>query len=118
MRSNNITDEQLSASSHYSAFTLAKYARLYQTMASGAWCPNQTKKWYPDIDSGPHYDQYLQVNLLQPFRITGIRTQGRGIGWPESLNAFRVNYSLWKSQWREVYNGRDDVKVSFFLLCS
>ena len=112
MHSGNITDEQLSASSHYSDFTLAKYARLNRSMGFGAWCPNQTKKWYPDINSGPHYDQYLQVNLLQPFRITGIRTQGLGSRGPVGLGAFRVNYSLWKSQWREVYNGNDDVKVS------
>lgn len=112
MYSGDITDKQLVASSHYSASTLAKYARLNQSMSFGAWCPNQTKNWYPHIDSGPHYDQYLQVNLLQPFRITGIGTQGSG--GPERLTAFHVNYTLSKPQWKEVYDYRTGhVKVSW-----
>ena len=50
------------------------YSRLNHQDGYGGWCPNQTRS---GNETGPFYNQFIQVKLNMPVRLKGIATQGR-----------------------------------------
>ena len=85
-------------------------ARLNQNIPPwGAWCP--------DISEGKiserNYDQYIQIDLLNLTKITGIATQGRQYGGGrEYVRDYKISYRRDGGVWK-FYRGQDQtVKVN------
>ncbi|XP_047444509.1 discoidin domain-containing receptor 2-like [Mugil cephalus] len=96
MTGGQIEDEDISASSHWSESTAARFGRLDfdNGDGDGAWCP--------DIMSEPDgLKEYLQVDLRSLHFITLVGTQGRhadGMG-NEFAQRYRIKYSRDGSTW-------------------
>ncbi|XP_026005484.1 discoidin domain-containing receptor 2-like isoform X2 [Astatotilapia calliptera] len=96
MTGGQIQDEDISASSHWSESTAARFGRLDfdNGDGDGAWCP--------DIMSEPDgLKEYLQVDLRSLHFITLVGTQGRhadGMG-NEFAQRYRIKYSRDGSSW-------------------
>ncbi|XP_022240832.1 discoidin domain-containing receptor 2-like isoform X1 [Limulus polyphemus] len=69
MKSGDIKDEDITASSSYNDAVGPRTARLEQEVNSGAWCPSR------QIDKDTH--EYLEINLYSLHVITQVATQGR-----------------------------------------
>ncbi|XP_078368360.1 retinoschisin-like [Oculina patagonica] len=83
MESGAILDSWISASSEYSAILGAHLARLHLKRTAsryGGWAA-----LYFD------YNQWLQVDLQQTTRVTGIATQGRE-DWPQWVTEYKLQY--------------------------
>ncbi|XP_056460655.1 discoidin domain-containing receptor 2 isoform X3 [Gadus chalcogrammus] len=94
MSGRQIQDEDISASSQWSESTAARYGRLEQEEADGAWCPEGTLE--PDT-----LKEFLQVDLRSLTFITLVGTQGRhagGIG-NEFAHRYQLQYSRDGSRW-------------------
>ena len=112
MEDGRIKDSQITASSVLKDRTTYPWlARLNRNIpAWGAWCPditggNRTEK---------NYDQYIEIDLLNLTKITGIATQGRsysrGMQYAEDYKiSYRRDGGIWY-----FYGGKDQtVKVNF-----
>ncbi|XP_022252531.1 discoidin domain-containing receptor 2-like isoform X1 [Limulus polyphemus] len=69
MKSGDIKDEDITASSSYNDAVGPRTARLEQEVNSGAWCPSR------QIDKDTY--EYLEINLHSLHVITQVATQGR-----------------------------------------
>ncbi|XP_076320947.1 discoidin domain-containing receptor 2-like isoform X4 [Tachypleus tridentatus] len=86
MKSGDIKDEDITASSSYNDAVGPRTARLEQEVYSGAWCPSR------QIDKDTH--EYLEINLHSLHVITQVATQGRfgnGQG-QEYAEQYRLEY--------------------------
>ena len=87
MESGDISDAQISASSHLDNNHAARQARLHfkqQGNKQGVWSTrkNNLKQW-------------LQVDIGSYTTVTGIATQGRNsIRWPQWVTKFKLQYSV------------------------
>jgi hypothetical protein len=109
MEDGRIKDSQITVSS----FLKKAYgwkARLRQNIPDwGAWCPVVSGGKI----RGKNYDQYIQIDLVNLTKITGIATQGRqyngGIEW---VKDYKLSYRKDGGQWH-FYRGKDQaVKVN------
>ena len=112
MEDGRIKDSQITASSVLKDRTpYAWLARLHRNIPGrGGWCP--------DITGGKKtekkYDQYIQIDLLNLTKITGIATQGRSlfIG-REYAKDYKISYRRDGGIWY-FYGGKNQtVKVNF-----
>ncbi|EDO38312.1 predicted protein, partial [Nematostella vectensis] len=81
-----IKDNQISASSKWNSNQGARHGRLDAEPVSGgqraAWCPGGASK-----------DQWIQIDLLQPTKVTGIITQGRNNNYYNQwVTTYKVEY--------------------------
>ena len=91
MNDGRIKDSQITASSVLKGRSPHPWlARLNRNIPSwGAWCPeitggNRTEK---------NYDQYIEIDLLNLTKITGIATQGRSYsGGREYTKDYKISY--------------------------
>ena len=92
MEDGRIKDSQITTSSVLKG-PISPYgykARLNQNIPPwGAWCP--------DVSGGKrnekNYDQYIQIDLLNLTKITGIATQGRDFfGGKEYVRDYKISY--------------------------
>ncbi|OWK60908.1 Discoidin domain-containing receptor 2 [Lonchura striata] len=94
MSGGHIPDEDISASSHWSDSTAAKYGRLDSEEGDGAWCP-KTPVEPNDLK------EFLQIDLQALHFITLVGTQGRhakGHG-NEFAPMYKINYSRDGTRW-------------------
>ena len=86
MESREISDAQISASSHW-FYHAARQGRLnfkQQGMKQGGWSPRTN-----DLN------QWLQVDIGSYTTVTGIATQGRNsVRWPQWVTKFKLQYSV------------------------
>jgi hypothetical protein len=110
MADGRIKDSQITVSS----FLKTAYGRLVRLRQNipdwGAWCPVVSGGKNSEIN----YDQFIQIDLLNLTKITGIATQGReyngGIEKAEHYKLSYRGYGVWYS-----YRGKDQaVKVIKF----
>ena len=83
MESRAILDSWISATSEASSTFRPQLARLYQTNTFGGasgWCSYSND-----------YDQWLQVDLQEQTRVTGIATQGRG-DYPQWVKNYKLQH--------------------------
>ena len=112
MEDGRIEDSQITASSVIRGRTpYAWLARLNRNIPSwGAWCPDYTggKK------TEKNYDQYIQIDLLNLTKVTGIATQGRSYSrGREYAKDYKISYRRDGGIWN-FYHGKDQtVKVNF-----
>lgn len=114
MKSHLITDQQITASSVYKtwgidAFTWhPHYARLDRRGKSNAWAALNNKE-----------DEWLQIDLQRPKKVTGVITQGaRDFGHIQYVASFKVAHSddgktwtLYKDKWTnstKIFQGNYD----------
>ena len=81
MESGAILDSQISASSEWDSNHAAQQARLYVKTVYGAWSARSN-----DIH------QWLQVDLLNTTRVSGVATQGRN-GFHQWVTKYKLKYS-------------------------
>ena len=106
----SIKDSQITASSVIKGRSPHPWlARLQRNIPQwGAWCP--------DITGGKitpkNYDQYIQIDLVNLTKITGIATQGRShSGGREYARDYKISYRRDDGIWY-FYRGKDQtVKV-------
>uniref|UniRef100_I3KQK7 receptor protein-tyrosine kinase n=1 Tax=Oreochromis niloticus TaxID=8128 RepID=I3KQK7_ORENI len=96
MTGGQIQDEDISASSHWSESTAARFGRLDfdNGDGDGAWCPDI-------MSEADGLKEYLQVDLRSLHFITLVGTQGRhadGMG-NEFAQRYRIKYSRDGSSW-------------------
>uniref|UniRef100_A0A8C3NUW1 Discoidin domain-containing receptor 2 n=1 Tax=Cyanoderma ruficeps TaxID=181631 RepID=A0A8C3NUW1_9PASS len=94
MSGGHIPDEDISASSHWSDSTAAKYGRLDSEGGDGAWCPKTP------VDPND-LKEFLQIDLHALHFITLVGTQGRhakGHG-NEFSPMYKINYSRDGTRW-------------------
>ncbi|NXK66004.1 DDR2 protein, partial [Sylvietta virens] len=94
MSGGHIPDEDISASSHWSDSTAAKYGRLDSEGGDGAWCPKTP------VDPND-LKEFLQIDLHALHFITLVGTQGRhakGHG-KEFSPMYKINYSRDGTRW-------------------
>ena len=85
-------------------------ARLKQNILKwGAWCPDNTGGKMNE----KNYDQYIQIDLLNLTKITGIATQGREYrNGREYVRDYKISYRRDGGAWY-FYRGKDQtVKVN------
>ena len=89
MESGLITNAQLSASSSYEINSVGPYqARLNNNKGGGAWCPKSF------ISEATGTNEFLEIDLGEENRISGVVTQGRyasGLG-QEYAEMFLIQY--------------------------
>ena len=88
-------------------------ARLNRNISTGGgWCP--------DTNGGTeitekNYDQYIQIDLLNPTKITGIATQGRSYSErQEYVKDYKISYSRDRGIWYFYKEKGQSVKVNIF----
>ena len=111
MEDGRIKDSQITASSVLKERTpYAWLARLNRNILTwGGWCPDFTG----GNIFGKNYDQYIQIDLLNLTKITGIATQGRSRSGNEYAKDYKISYRRDDGIWY-FYGGKDQtVKVSF-----
>ena len=98
MADRRISDSQITTSSVIKERTPYGWqARLNQSVPQwGAWCP--------DITGGKinekNYDQYIQIDLLNLTKITGIATQGREyFNGREHAKDYKISYKIDGGVW-------------------
>ena len=113
MEDGRITDDQISASTSYdennALFSYgpenARLNRCKQNITSGAWSSelNDTYLW-------------IQVDLMVPTWIVGVKTQGRHGNYLQWVTKFKVQYSENGMEWMYVQQNEEDI-VSLSLFC-
>ena len=98
MANYNIPSSSIQASSHHNEYLIASYGRLNQTIQGGSW-----------VAATHNEHQWLQVDLGNWTRITGISTQGR-LGASQWVKTYRVSYSYNGTIYINYREGQD-VKV-------
>ena len=109
MEDGRIKDSQINVTS-FIRTAYGEKARLRQNIQPwGAWCPDITE---PSMREG-NYDQYIQIDLLNPTKITGIATQGREYDQgTEKAENYKLSYRKDGGEWH-FYQGKDQtVKVN------
>ena len=105
MENGRIKDSQIQTSSVLRNRTSYGWqARLNQNIPTwGGWCP--------DISGGSDqkmYDQYIQIDLVNMTKVTGIATQGRGhSGGREYPKDYKISYSKDGEKWN-FFRGKDE----------
>lgn len=95
MKSGDITDDQLSESSHR---TKPSKSDKYQSAADARLDSETTTDrfggWHPASGAGGYYEQWIQIDLLESTTVTGIVTQGRAHGdkYDQWATSFWVQY--------------------------
>ncbi|XP_076842717.1 EGF-like repeat and discoidin I-like domain-containing protein 3 isoform X1 [Brachyhypopomus gauderio] len=90
-----ISNQQIMASStHRALFGMQKwypyFARLHKKGLVNAWSAAENDRW-----------PWLQINLLQKMRVTGLITQGaKRVGSPEYVKSYKVAYSDDGKTWK------------------
>ena len=110
MEDGRIKDSQITASSVIKRKSPHPWlARLNRNIPQwGAWCPDITGGMIQE----KNYDQYIQIDLLNLTKITGIATQGRS-GGMEYAKDYKISYSRDCGIWY-FYGGKNQtVKVNF-----
>jgi len=74
MDDGRIKDDQIRSTSILNGLSQAANGRLNHQDGYGGWCPNQTRS---GNETGPFFNQFIQVKLDVPVRLKGITTQGR-----------------------------------------
>jgi hypothetical protein len=109
MEDGRIKDSQINVTSVIRTAE-GKQARLHQNIPDwGAWCPDKTG----GSTREGNYDQYIQIDLLNLTKITGIATQGREYnGGTEKVENYTISYKKDGGEWH-FYQGKDQtVKVN------
>ena len=91
MEDGRMNDSQITASSVLKGKSPHPWlARLNKSIPHwGAWCPDITG----GNKTGKNYDQYIQIDLLNLTKITGIATQGRSYnGGKEFARDYKISY--------------------------
>ena len=111
MEDRRIKDSQITTSSVLKGRSPYGWqARLNQNIPPwGAWCP--------DIVGGKknetNYDQYIQIDLLNLTKITGIATQGREhAGGREFVRDYKISYRRDGGIWNFYQEKDQTVKVN------
>jgi len=81
MESGAIRDGQISASTEYTSNHGAKYARLNRNQGEGSWAAETNDQ-----------NQWLQVALDNPMKVTAVATQGRG-KYDQWVTKYKLQYS-------------------------
>lgn len=89
MEDERIKDDQLRSTSIFNGLSQAANGRLNHQDGYGGWCPNQTRS---GNETGPFYNQFIQVKLDVPVRLKGIATQGRYNG-VEKVERYWITYT-------------------------
>ena len=112
MEDGRIKDSQITASSVLKGKSpFPRLARLNRNIPQwGAWCPDRTGGKRTE----KNYDQYIQVDLLNLTKITGIATQGRSYrGGRSCARDYKISYRRDGGIWY-FYGGKNQtVKVNF-----
>ena len=116
MEDGRIKDSQITASSVLKGKSpYAWLARLNQNIKYwGAWCP--------DITGGKinekNYDQYIQIDLLNLTKITGIATQGRSYsGGREYARDYKISCRKDGGIWNLYQEKYKTVTVNLIEIC-
>ena len=85
-------------------------ARLKQDIPNwGGWCPDITGGKKNEMN----YDQYIQIDLLNLTKITGIATQGREhSGGREYVRDYKISYERDGGEWNFYQEKDQTVKVN------
>lgn len=89
MEDGHIKDDQIRSTSILHGLSQAANGRLNHKDGYGGWCPNQTRS---GNDTGPLFNQFIQVKLDVPVRLKGIATQGRYNGM-EKVERYWIAYT-------------------------
>ena len=81
MENGAIRDGQISASTEYTSNHGAKYARLNRHQGEGSWAAKKNDQ-----------NQWLQVALDNPMKVTAVATQGRG-KYDQWVTKYKLQYS-------------------------
>lgn len=100
MKSGEILDDQITASSKSGRYYGPALARLGLKRDGGGWCPS-------DYDQHP----YLQIDLRTPHTLTSISTQGANSDYQNRMQKFRLSYSYDNRTW---YNYTINGSVEIF----
>jgi hypothetical protein len=109
MADGRIKDSQITVSSVLRT-AYGGQARLHQNIPKwGAWCPDVRGGKIP----GKNYDQYIQIDLLNLTKITGIATQGRRYnGGREKVKDYIISYRKDGGVWYFYQEKYQTVKVN------
>ena len=102
MQNGDITDEQVTASTHYNSNTLPKRGRLHYFMPGtkkGGWCSNTKTA-----------GEYLQVDLRSVTLITKIATQGRHT-YSQWVTEYTLSHSNDETTWSNYEEDMNCTKV-------
>ena len=89
MEDGRIKDDHLRSTSNFNGLSQAANGRFNHQDGYGGWCPNQTPS---GNETGPFYNQFIQVKLDMPVRLKGIATQGRYNGL-EKVERYWITYT-------------------------
>lgn len=89
MEDGRIKDDQLRTTTNLNGLSDAPHGRLNYRDGYGGWCPNQTRS---GDETGPFYDQFIEVRLNTPVLLKVIVTQGRYNG-VEKVERYRIAYT-------------------------
>ena len=107
MEDGRIRDDQLRSTSTFNDLSRAANGRLNHVDGYGGWCPNQTRS---GKETGPFYNQFIQVKLDMPVRLKGIATQGRHNGG-EKVERYWITYTPDKRNVRSKWVYDEKTKV-------
>ena len=104
MEDKKITDDQITASSEWSspinpAYHGANNARLNRPSQQGS-----AGGWYTQTDN---LNQWIQVDLMIPTWVTGVKTQGREDWHYAWVTEYKVEYSKDGQNWMFVQSNSD-----------
>ena len=111
MEDRKIADDQITASSEWScpqaecsAYHGANNARLNRPAQ-----PGTAGGWYTQTDD---FNQWIQVNLMIPTWVSGVKTQGREDWHNAWVTEYKVEYSSDGQNWNFVQsNNEQNIKV-------
>ena len=112
MEDDRIKDSQITASSVLKDRTPHPWlARLNRNIPQwGAWCLDSTGGKITE----KNYDQYIQIDLLNLTKVTGIATQGRShSGGKEYAKGYKISYRRDGRIWGFYREKDQTVKVNF-----
>jgi hypothetical protein len=101
MESGKILDSAITASSHYDYRLIPANGRLNTNRGYCAWTTSIVGK----------ESAWIQVDLGDIIRVTGVATQGRCGRWPQWVTSYTVSYSTDGEIW-EFYKESGSTKVS------
>ena len=109
MEDGRIKDSQITVSSFLKT-AYGRQARLRQNIPDwGAWCADVRGGQI----RGKNYDQYIQIDLLNLTKITGIATQGREYnGGTEKVKDYIISYRKDGGEWHFYQEKSQTVKVN------
>ena len=113
MEDGRIRDNQISASTSYESILFSHgpengrlNRRHVQNITSGAWSAGLN-----DIS------QWIQVDLMVPTRIIGVKTQGRQHPYSQWVKMFKIQYSKTGMEWIYVQSDHKDIVSLLSLSC-